>query len=155
MWKDNSGIEHGLIVSPSEIGEKAWSNVTSNIIGTSAQSLWDGLNNSIAIINQSGHTNSAAKFCLDLVLGDYNDWYLPSIDELSILWQNRFNVNKTLSTIVGGVIFSNEICEAEFSKYWSSTEYFQTMSWYFNFCSGAAINEQKINSYQVRAIRAF
>jgi hypothetical protein len=98
LWKDNAGVEHGLIVATNE-GGQSWSNVTTAV--PSGQSSWNGLGNSNTIIAQAGHTNSAAKWCLDLVIGGQSDWYLPSTDEISLLWHNRFNVNKTLSTIGG------------------------------------------------------
>jgi hypothetical protein len=83
-----------------------------------------------------------------------DDWYLPAIDELSLLWQNRFNVNRTLSgnsslgTIVGATIVST-------NTYWSSTEYAATNAWTFNFSNGTVNNGRKDSTYYVRAIRKF
>lgn len=54
-----------------------------------------------AIVAQNGHTNSAAKLCLDWSDSGQSDWYLPASDELAKLWQLRFNVNKTLESISG------------------------------------------------------
>ena len=93
LWKDTTGAEHGLIVAITDQSmSKAWSNLTSTLIGPSAQSLWDGLSNSNAIVAQAGHTSSAAKLCLDLVSGGQSDWYLPSIQELNMLWNNYYTV---------------------------------------------------------------
>ena len=127
---------------------QAWSNVTSTLIGSTAQSTWDGLSNSNAIVGQAGFTNGAAKTCLDLISLDKDDWYLPSIQELNILWNNYFNVSKTLSQITG----SNQM---NLSIYWSSTEYFSTTSIYFNFLTAIANEASKGNTYSVRAIRKF
>ena len=113
LWKDNAGVEHGLIVDLVDQGPMIWSNTNSSAYDTSANNKWDGLINSNGIINQEGHTNSAAKFCLDLVSNGKNDWYLPSIGELSLLGDNIFNVNKTLSSINGSQVLE--------SLYWSST----------------------------------
>src|SRR5574344_1160261 len=96
LWKDNAGVEHGLIVALTDQSMSQWSNVTSAEIGTSAQSLWDGLSNSNSIVGQPGHTSSAAKLCLDLVSGGQSDWYLPSIQELNMLW-NNYTVTRALS----------------------------------------------------------
>lgn len=50
-----------------------------------------------------------AKICLDLEYNGFDDWYLPSIDELSLLYEN---------------LFYSGLCEYEqYSVYWSSTEY--------------------------------
>jgi hypothetical protein len=91
---------------------------------------------------------------LNSVNGGQSDWYLPSIDELSLLWNNRFNVNKTLFTINGAT-------ELKFNAlYFSSTENFAGSAW------GIGIFSQSYNDYSVsinksfqegyvRAVRAF
>lgn len=154
LWKDNAGVEHGLIIDIKDIStSQVWSNISNVLIGPTAQSTWDGLSNSNAIVGQTGHTSSAAKLCLDLVSGGQSDWYLPSIDELSILWHNHFNVNKTLSTISGATTLP---CEA---AYWSSTEYASGNAWFFvfvyGFSNGTAYGINKNNPWYVRAVRAF
>jgi hypothetical protein len=128
---------------------QAWSNVSSTLIGATAQSSWDGLSNSNAIVGQAGHTSSAAKLCLDLVSGGQSDWYLPAIDELRLLWHNRFNVNKSLSTIGGATVLPVN------ANYWSSSESLNNVAWYFNFGNGLANNLNKSNPNYVRAVRAF
>jgi hypothetical protein len=41
LWKDNVGVEHGLIVALTDQStSQAWSNVASTAVGTSAQSSW-------------------------------------------------------------------------------------------------------------------
>lgn len=152
LWKDAQGVEHGLIVDITHQSvSQAWSNITSALIGPSAQSLWDGLSNSNAIIAQAGHTNSAAKLCLDLVSGGQSDWYLPAVDELSLLWHNRFIVNKVLSGISG-----SELLRTGLADYWSSTEESYNSVWPFRFGPGDANgNGFKSMTYFVRAIRSF
>lgn len=146
LWKDNLGLEHGLIVAPNDISTSSpYSNVSGTLIGPSAQSLWDGLANSNAIVAQPGHINSAAKLCLDLVSGGFSDWYLPAFDEWGYLWQNRFNVNKTLSTINGADLLKTV-------EYWSSTEYSSGSAFYYAFYG---INLNKSIHEYVRAIRSF
>ena len=131
--------------------EQAWSNISGTLIGSSAQSTWDGLSNSNAIVGQSGFTNGAAKLCLDLVSLGKDDWYLPAIDELSLLWQNRFNVNNTISSIVGATIVSQ-------NTYWSSTENMTSIgsfAYAINFLTIASGNFSKTELNYVRAIRKF
>ena len=149
LWKDNAGVEHGLIVALTDQSiSQAWSNVTSAEIGTSAQSSWDGLSNSNAIVGQAGHTSSAAKLCLDLVSGGQSDWYLPSIQELNMLWNNYYTVARVLSQISGAAQLSN-------SYYWSSSELNTSYAWSFGFGNGSSNNLVKYGSLYVRAVRAF
>jgi hypothetical protein len=149
LWKDNAGVEHGLIVALTDQSiSQAWSNVTSAEIGTSAQSSWDGLSNSNSIVGQAGHTSSAAKLCLDLVSGGQSDWYLPSIQELNMLWNNYYTVNRALSQISGATQLSNSV-------YWSSSEFTNYLACGFNFYYGYTLDYNKSNTYCVRAVRAF
>lgn len=149
LWKDNAGVEHGLIVALTDQStSRAWSNVTSAAIGTSAQSSWDGLSNSNSIVGQAGHTSSAAKLCLDLVSGGQSDWYLPSIKELNMLWNNYYTVTRALSQISGATQLSN-------SAYWSSSEEYDDSAWLFGFDYGGTTYGYKFGTYCVRAVRAF
>lgn len=149
LWKDNAGVEHGLIVALTDQSRsQAWSNVTSTEIGASAQSSWNGLSNSNAIVGQIGHTSSAAKLCLGLVSGGQSDWYLPSIQELNMLWNNYYTVARVLSQISGAAQLSK-------SYYWSSSEYNHFNAWTFNFFSGNMLYHNKLNTTYVRAVRAF
>ncbi len=152
LWKDNAGVEHGLIIAlTDQHNGRAWSNVSTTAVGTSAQSLWDGLNNSIAIIGQSTHTSSAAKLCLDLVSEGHADWYLPSIKELNMLWNNYYTVLISFSQIPGAVPMTGHF-------YWSSTEQSSDFAYYYTFLnygnqgSGAVV---KTSQYAIRAVRAF
>ncbi|MFN4812213.1 MAG: hypothetical protein ACK5JQ_06475 [Bacteroidota bacterium] len=152
LWKDAQGMEHGLIVDKTDLStSQAWSNVTNALIGISAQSSWDGLSNSNAIVSQPGHTNSAAALCLNSNNEGQSDWYLPSLDEITILWHNRFNVNKTLSMIGGAQILVNS------ATVWCSTEYDSNVSWYWNSRNMGASGspDQKSDAHFVRAIRSF
>ncbi len=149
LLKDNAGVEHGLIVALTDQStSQVWSNVTSTLIGASAQSSWDGLSNSNAIVGQVGHTSSAAKLCLDLVSGGQSDWYLPSIQELNMLWNNYYTVARVLSQIPGATQLSK-------SYYWSASEASATNAWTFPFNYGSTPSGYKYNTTYVRAVRAF
>jgi hypothetical protein len=137
FWVDTSG-QHGLIVDPIDLSMgMTWSNILTTSVGPSAQSLTDGLSNSIAIVAQPGHTVSAASICLAYNGGGYTDWYLPSIKELQILVINCYDVQ--------GAIFNS---------YWSSTEMSLGEAYYgcINMlCTGLS----KASFHNVRAIRKF
>ena len=151
LWKDAQGQEHGLIVDKVDLSTaQEWSNVYDVEIGASAQSSWDGLSNSNAIVSQPGHISSAAALCLNSTNGGQTDWYLPSIDELSLLWHARFNVNRSLSAMAGATVLPSA-----YESYWSSSEDDYLSAWYFYFGNGYANDSGKYHTYYVRAVRAF
>ena len=152
----DGGNQKYLVVSINyQSYSQAWSNITSTSIGGSAQSSWDGLSNSNAIVGQSGFTSGAAKLCLDLISLDKNDWYLPSVHELILLYNNSFSLNRTLSgnSSYGSIDGAEEIYLVE---HWSSTENQATRAWALFY--GAAFSyvltlTDKANTCFVRAIR--
>ena len=149
LYKDASGAEHGLIVDKLDLStSQAWSNVTQTLIGISAQSPWDGLGNSNAIIQQPGHSSSAALICLNSTNGGQSDWYLPSIQELNLLWKNYYSVSKSLSQISGATVLQP-------ISYLSSTEQSASTALFFYFDVGYIAAPAKGNLLNVRAIRAF
>ena len=150
LWKDNAGVEHGLIVDKIDLSTaQAWSNINQTLIGPSAQSSWDGLSNSNAIVVQAGHTNSAASLCLNSTNGGQNDWYLPSVQELNMLWNNYYTVARSLTQISGAT-------QLQPALYWSSTENVSNVAWSFFFSLGDAYASlNKGSAYYVRAFRAF
>ena len=81
----------------------------------------------------------AAYMCDTLQLNGYNDWFLPSLDELYALYTQDL-----AGTVLG---FTNDL-------YWSSTEYTNYIAWTVDF-SGSLLNDEKTTPHRVRAIRAF
>jgi hypothetical protein len=75
-------------------------------------------------------------------------WYLPSIDELGLLYNNRYSVQKALR-VGGSTLLSNT------ATYWSSTEYGATRAYNFYFLNGYAANNLKTSTSTVRGVRAF
>ena len=150
LWKDALGNEHGLIVDISDLSNnQIWSNEFFIGIGNSARSTWNGNANSLSIVAQPSHTSSAASICLASNNNGFSDWYLPSVDELSLLWQNRFNVNLKLSSILGAVELLDMF-------YWSSREYNDFRAWLFDFNLGNSDTEGKSSVVPVvRAVRSF
>ena len=153
-YKDGAN-ENYLVVSIDNISTSSvWSNIDNLAIGASAQSTWDGLSNSNAIVAQVGFTSGAAQLCLAYSVGAIDDWYLPAIDELSLLWQNRFNVDRTLSGnsnfgIIGGATIVST------NTYWSSTEVDFATACIFIFLNGNTSTSIKTSTYYVRAVRKF
>lgn len=128
-----------------------WSNVIDTAVGTAAQNtaIGTGVANSNAIVSQGLHTASAAKICLDYTVDfegvTYDDWFLPSKDEL-----NRLYLNLYLQGLGG---FTTNF-------YWSSSEdtefdsAFNARALFFSDGSHHASNKND-NTRRVRAIRAF
>lgn len=128
--------QHGLIVSKIEGASLEWQNTCSTI---SATRTWDGAYNTNLMID------SPAK---EWVNNNFpSDWYLPSIDELSLLWNNRFHVNRALNK-TKATLLSNV------AGYWSSTEGNETHSLTMSLDYGIAYLG-KTNTYNVRAVRSF
>lgn len=149
LWKDNAGVEHGLIVDKTDLStSQAWSNITQTAVGPSAQSIWDGFNNSNAIVGQSGHTSSASALCLNSTNGGQSDWYLPSIQEFNMLWNNYYTVARSLTQISGATQLSTAL-------YWSSTEFDFGFAWVFDFFPGDVYSSAKSGTSYVRAVRDF
>ena len=149
LWKDAQGVEHGLIVDKTDLStSQAWSNIDATLIGASAKSSWDGLSNSNAIVGQSGHTSSASALCLNSTNGAQSDWYLPSVQELNMLWNNYYTVARSLTQISGAT-------QLQPAYYWSSTEYALNFAWSFAFYVGYASSSSKNYTVYVRAVRAF
>lgn len=139
----DANIPHGIIAAPNDLTTTAWGwGCNSNVMGgADAEEIGTGAQNTQDIVSGCSG-NSAAKMCDDLVLNGYNDWHLPSKDELRKLYENR--------AIIGG--FVNEY-------YWSSTQY-----WWNNYvfvqkfpptAQLAMATTAKNNTYKVRAVRSF
>jgi hypothetical protein len=141
------GQTHGIIAAPSDQAKNiAWLPPVLNYefppaIGAGGKALGTGNTNTNQIVTAYGKGNYAAKLCYDLVLNGYDDWYLPSIDELEKLYVNR--------AAVGGFV--------ETDLYWSSSEYDKDSAWYFYFIDDGGANYEgtKNDTRPVRAVRAF
>ncbi len=91
----------------------------------------------------------AAKLCADLVVAKggviYDDWFLPSKDELNLMRQNLHLYDLGDFDIFGG--------------YWSSSIYNEYHAWTHTFSysdlSGTQHSFSRRNTYRVRPIRAF
>ena len=147
VYKDALGVEHGLIVSIiNQSSSSTYSNIDDISIG--ASTTWNGETNTNLMSTQVGATSGAWKDCNDYTYGSFSDWYLPAVDELSLLWQNRYNTNKTLASIGGATQIGNVNC-------WSSTEILGPDAYYFTFINGFAGTNNKAGIFTVRAIRQF
>jgi hypothetical protein len=84
--------------------------------------------------------STAADLCANLSLGGYSDWFLPSKDELNLMYI------KLKFSGVGG--FAD-------GTYWSSSESSVNGAGGQYFVNGSQANYTKNSSLRVRAVRAF
>lgn len=91
-YVDGTG-EHGLIVANQDIqGSSIWG-CQGLLIGTST-SYGQGLINTQKIINACPDINIAARKCSDLIQGGYDDWFLPTLDEIQWMYDNLHKKGK-------------------------------------------------------------
>jgi len=95
---------------------------------------------------------TAADICANLTLSGYSDWYLPSKDELNLMWTN--SANSAGDTLSSGPSDPNNIGVFARKFYWSSTEN-GSYAWAQKFSYGNDILYPKDYTFYVRAIRAF
>jgi hypothetical protein len=150
-WFEN-GVHKALIASLTDLSTSLdWTIPAFQLgpaIGPSAQSVYDGLTNTNAIIAQTGApatTAYAAGIAKLYLSGGYTDWYLPSNWELVLCYNSAAIVNR----ILGANGFAGNV-------YWSSTETNGSPSsaWimFFNTGALASYGAKNSNNY-VRAVR--
>jgi len=108
------------------------------------QGLYSGQANTFFIVDSNPSAGPyAASICDDLVLNTYSDWYLPSIEELTLMYRNLH--------LQGLGNFSGS------SVYWSSTAFqFDNLYAYAKFfSSGEQATFDILDTYHARAIRSF
>jgi uncharacterized protein (TIGR02145 family) len=137
----NGTGQHGLVCAPNDQGSFAWGCPSLNITGTST-TFGSGQTNTNLILSGCSTRPIAASVCDDLVLNGYSDWYLPSRDELQLMYSNLIVQN------IGG--FSNYF-------YLSSSQGpSHHDAWAINFGNGVLFNNfHKNDTFLVRAVRAF
>jgi len=147
FYVDGSGA-HGLIAAPKDQSTGiVWFNGAYIVTGATATTVGTGQANTTKIIAKQGAGSYAAKLAANLVLNGYSDWFLPSSDELNLMYWNIGPGAPKPLTNIGG--FSSD-------WYWSSSEINFDCAWIHDFvASGGPISVFKNLTYPVRAVRAF
>ena len=129
-----------LIAAPSDQSTSAIWGCPGTLIGTSSE-VGSGSQNTLNMVAgctaSGGHGPKAANICSELTLGGYNDWYLPSVDELALIEQNISGLNTSYPNF-----------------YWSSTEYDSDKASQYVGGGGYINNNGKQWTGVVRAIRS-
>jgi len=151
IYTNEKGEQHGLIASLNNLSIKQrWGFYLTHI--PNCNSMWNGEANTKAVIEFDDKTESAAKLCYDYKYKEYEDWYLPSIDEIKLLFDNRYVINKALEL--------DEDPETELIQqkyYWSSSQMDASHAWFYDMGTGISGDGSKKNlsKTHVRAIRYF
>ena len=134
-----SNQRHGLIVSLSDLGSAQWGCNGTFVIGTDF-GLGLGQQNTNAITSYPcGQGNTAANLCSNYSFQGFSDWFLPSFDELMLIYINLNNI----------VSFS-------YDSYWTSTQESNGWSKSIGFDNnGSNGHSTKDAILKVRAVRSF
>ncbi len=135
----DANVQHGLIAATADQSTGIqWYNGSYVITGAIATAIGTGQANTTTIVTMQGAGSYAAQLCNDLTDGSYDDWFLPSKDELDKLYINK--------VAIGG--FADDY-------YWSSSETYADYTWKQGFAAGDQADGIKYDTYRVRAVRAF
>ena len=130
-----------LEAAPTDIAAVAWCDIDTSIpsaAGWAAKGVGKGKANTTAML---GVCSSGAAKAADLYLtATKSDWFLPSLGELKLMYNNLLEAG------VGD--FAGD-------DYWSCTEFISGLVWIQNFYNGVQRYDDKYGTLAVRAVRAF
>jgi hypothetical protein len=131
----NDGKGHGLVAATDNQGQAYWAKEVnmSIAVGGTGTAVGTGSGNTDRIIAQNG--TSGVDFAAGLARSVGPDWYLPSKDELNLMYRN--------------------IPPQGNLYYWSSSESGSGTAWYQYFPDGVQAKAYKHDLRWVRAVRAF
>ncbi len=132
-----SGLE-AAPVDQSTSANAEWGCLGIEIAGADGTAVGTGAQNTADILTGCSTSGIAAKIADAYMLGTYDDWYLPSKDELNLLYQQR--------NVVGG--FAS-------GSYWSSSELGSNYAWTQGILNGVQGGSNKGFHLRVRAVRTF
>ena len=148
-----AGEVHGLIAATEdqttieewdEIEDgTVWGCYENELSGANGTAIGTGAQNTLDILASCSENGIAAKLATDYEVIEngvtYDDWFLPSKDELDILYQNK--------DTIGGF---------DYNRYWSSTQHVYYLAWIQYFTDGFQIlSSSKTSNSAVRSVRAF
>lgn len=123
--------------------------MTARLQRVRAKLIGQGEINTSRIVKRYRAGNYAARYAQALTVNGYDDWFLPSVDELDEMYRfmhaNSVAIDNTRNTY-----------------YWSSSEYDYNNAWTINFKDGQEFDREKylvptpgVKALRIRAIRAF
>jgi len=156
----DASVPHGLIAATEDQSlEIVWisggSTQSTSVPGGTGTALGTGSSNTDNIIAQAvaAGNNTLTSYAAGLARahngGGYNDWFLPSRDELNAIWVNLVDDGSGANSGVGGFAPA---------YYWSSSEYdasSHSHAWFQHFGNAYQDGDFKYATRRVRAVRAF
>jgi hypothetical protein len=138
-----------LEAAPADLLDAEWGAYEKDIGGTEER-IGSGKKNTeliVAKLKELGESGRAAQLCAEYETNGYKDWFLPSKDELELMYL----MYKNLKANSWGDFRDDEYLDL----YWSSSEVESTRAWLQGFSNGSTDRNSKDDSYYVRAVRAF
>lgn len=138
IYLDASGI-HGIAAATTDLGSFIpYGCYGTEILGAQFSAVGTGQSNTNAILAACTTAGIGAQLCNDLVQNGFSDWYMPSIDEVYLMYAQR----DSLPALGAG-------------RFWSSTQVNGTVALILDFTTGQLFNMPPSSSRYVRAVRSF
>jgi len=119
---------------------KAWG--VTYLVGGTSEDVLEGADNTDLIVAADGSGDYAAQFCYGLSEGGFSDWFLPSLDELILMYENLYLDGK-------GSLSGDDY-------YWASSESaVKKYASILSFIDGYENHIYKSRVFSVRAVRQF
>lgn len=149
----SKGLVSALVDQSTDIRGVVWYDGDYNTLpetGATSTAIGTGSSNTDAIIVAQGSGSYAAQLCADYSVTvdgiTYDDWFLPSKDELNLLYLQH--------TLIGG--FTDDVTTEIYGDYyWSSSESSKYNAWDQDFFDGSDETSDKNYPNLVRAVRAY
>lgn len=122
-YKYVNGEIHGIVASTSDLGQYKFgcsgNEIQGSIYFLNNEKVGYAEENTTIIRNSCG-ANTAAMLCYNSTKAGYTDWWLPTLNELELMFEFR--------DVIGGFNISNQLPE-QYTRYWSSTENNANTAW--------------------------
>lgn len=148
FWVDPTDNNHGLVVAVSSQFYSGTWGCSGTSTGATGTAIGTGVTNTAAIVSSGCATSgSVVEIISNLNLNGYDDWFLPSQDELMEMYNNITVVNAAITANGGQVTYQ---------FHWSSTEINTTAATLVNLTTGTVGGSGKDgNIYFAKPVRAF
>ena len=143
---DAGSIQNYIVMDSTDLSISAtWG--LNGILVSNCDSLWNGQSNTNQMIAAGAAIGTAAVLCNNSTNGSKTDWYLPALDELRFMEQNRFLINLNQFNFV--------FTPLAFNNYLSSTQISDSQVWVVSTINCIPNSTTKSSPIGVRAVRRF